>query len=74
MILTRTRLREMGERLYGAQWPDVLAAKLNRSRKTIARWRSGEYPIPCTLRSQLIAMLEEQEAVIATAKDSILSD
>lgn len=74
MIITRSRFIELAERLYGEAWPDVLAAKLNRSRKTIARWRSGEYPLPGNLREQLLAMLDEQECVITDARHHILSD
>jgi hypothetical protein len=71
MILTRSRLAEIGERLYGEAWPEVLAAKLNRSRKTIARWRSGESKLPKGLKPLLLNMLEQQMLAAGRALDEI---
>jgi hypothetical protein len=73
MILTRSRLAEIGEALYGESWPGVLAAKLNRSRETVARWANGRYDLPAKLRDQILDALDDQERAIREARASLMS-
>ena len=74
MILTPASLAETGRALYGDDWEGTLAVKLERSRRTINRWRDGEARMPVWLRRQLLALIEEQQEVLNERRSNLVGD
>ncbi|HCE09753.1 MAG TPA: hypothetical protein DEQ40_14365 [Oxalobacteraceae bacterium] len=73
MILTGRKLEEIGHALYGEIWVSMLSRKLKRSKRTVMRWRSGDFGIPAKMRQQLVDMIDEQFAVLAEKRDYLMT-
>lgn len=58
-MITIELLKKIGETLYGSQWQGDLAKALGlKDSRSVRYWVSGERPIPSSLKSELINLLE----------------
>lgn len=56
--MTATELIAAGERLYGANWRQPLAWKLQVNIATLRRWTSGEIAVPGPVALAVTLLLE----------------
>ena len=73
MILTGSKLQEIGKALYGDSWPSILGKRLKKSRKTIFRYREGA-PMPSDLKRQLAQLVEDQIAELGQHHQKLTED
>jgi hypothetical protein len=59
--MTPTELREAGERLYGPDWRQPLAALFQINRATLRRWISVKGRVPRPVALAVTLMLEKAE-------------
>lgn len=71
MILTPSRLEELGQELWGEPWPDILADRLQRSKRTILRWSRGQIAIPTGLVDRLVEVIDDQMATCAVVRERL---
>jgi hypothetical protein len=65
MILTRSRLAEIGKALYGEHWRRVIAEKLGKSKRTIERYladrtKDSHRGLPRELAAEVDRLIDEQ--------------
>lgn len=60
MILTRSRLAEIGRALYGEHWRAPMAERLSRTKRTIERYADGSRSMPKHMAEDLERLIDEQ--------------
>lgn len=66
--LTKEKLAQAGQALYGERWQTDLANALDIDNRRVRQWLSDERPIPDWLTGELIILLEknsQQTAMLA---------
>jgi hypothetical protein len=74
MILTGDKLDEIGRAVWGAHWPSVLAARLERSRWTLFDWRKRPTGHPKAVKRALLKATEDQLAIVAAYVEELRED
>ena len=69
--MTPTTLARLGTLLYGPQWRMSLANALGVNRKSLIRWRSGEWPIPEGVPGELKEIMRERIAELRKEIESL---
>ncbi|WP_298800144.1 hypothetical protein [uncultured Devosia sp.] len=72
MILTGSKLQEIGLALYGDSWPSVMAHRLKKHRRTIFRWRDDSPP--AELKRELLQLVENQIAELGALYEELRED
>lgn len=68
-VLTPNKLAEFGQSLYGNNWETALAARLQKSRRTVERWRDEECAMPAGLYAVLDGLIEQQIASLIRLRE-----
>ena len=71
MILTRSRLAEFGQKVWGPYWHLVLADRLGKSERTLRRWKGGRGVLPSDLRDELARVIDQQLAELQHFKERL---
>lgn len=71
MILTGAKLEQIGFALYGEIWVSKLSVKLCRAKRTIMRWRDSPSGLPLDVQRQLLALVEDQMAVLGDVRNQL---
>lgn len=71
MILTGRVFAEVGQALYGDDWESTVARKLERSRRTVIRWKTGEGRLPIGTRAKLMELIDEQDKLLQNWREKL---
>lgn len=74
MILTGDKLDEMCRAVWGANWPSVLAGRLNKSRQTLFTWRKKPIGLSREVKRELLTATEDQLAIVAQYVQELRED
>lgn len=69
MIITPSKLIEFGQALAGDDWVGTLARRLQKSKRTIERWRDEEAAMPPGLYAVLEGLVEQQIAALERLRE-----
>lgn len=68
---SKTKLRTVGEALYGTNWQTQLAAEMKVADRTMRRWAAGDFEPPPGIWQELAAICRKRGEALVKLADSL---